>query len=89
MYPAVAEILMPAADRAIAALAEMQQGFFINRQRGEDEVVFHLPNGQTESRSPENAVALAAEGFSQRDARIRRQEGRQRRALIDHSLFIT
>lgn len=63
MYPAVAEILMPAADRAIAALAEMQQGFFINRQRGEDEVVFHLPNGQTESRSPENAVALLLKVF--------------------------
>jgi hypothetical protein len=63
MYPPVAEVLMPAADRAVAALAELQEGFFIQRQRGEEEVVFHMPGGKTDAKTPEKAVALLLKVF--------------------------
>ena len=58
MLPDVAQILMPAADRAVAALESIHEGFFIREQCGDDELILRMPDGQIQSRSPERATAL-------------------------------
>jgi len=59
----VAAILMPAADRAVDALARIQEGFFIRRQRGDENVAIRMPGGTIESRSPERATAMLLKVF--------------------------
>jgi hypothetical protein len=54
----VAAILMPVADRALNALYRVQQGFFIQQQRGDEQVSFRLPDGTWEKRSAERATAM-------------------------------
>lgn len=63
MPKSAAAVLMPAADRAIAALAQIQQGFFVRRLRGEANVVLHLPDGSVEEKSPERSVAMLLKLF--------------------------
>ena len=58
MPPDAAAILMPATDRAVEALQRVQVGFFIQKQRGDDEVRFRLPDGSWEGRSAERASAM-------------------------------
>ena len=41
----VATLLMPAADHAVNALAEIQKGLFIQQLRGDDNVRLQLPDG--------------------------------------------
>jgi hypothetical protein len=52
---AAAEILLPAARRGVVSLQRMQDGFFIRRQLGTDDV--QLPEGETRSLALEDATA--------------------------------
>ncbi|MBB5893175.1 hypothetical protein ACFFS4_33645 [Kutzneria kofuensis] len=54
---ASAEILLPAARRAIDALEELQQGFFIARQAGSGDVVFKDDKGKNVRKSLDAATA--------------------------------
>jgi hypothetical protein len=56
--PEAAEILLPAARRAVSALREMQDGFFIRRQLSTPRVELQLGGGATRSLSTEEATAL-------------------------------
>lgn len=53
-----AEILLPAARRAVQALREMQDGFFLRRQLKTARVELQLGAGAVRSLSPEEATAL-------------------------------
>jgi hypothetical protein len=73
MPASVAALLMPSAERAIAALERIQEGFFIQRQRGDEAVRLFTSSGLLEERSPERATALllkvyrnATHGFGHR-----------------------
>jgi hypothetical protein len=57
MPKAAAEVLLPAARRAVEALKGLQEGFFIRRQLGTTDVELLLPEGNTQSLSPDDAVA--------------------------------
>jgi hypothetical protein len=57
MPESVAALLMPAVDRAVNALAEVQDGFFIQRQRGDEKVRLRQPDGAWEEFPPERAAA--------------------------------
>jgi hypothetical protein len=59
----VAEVLMPLADRAVASLQRAQDGFFIQKQRGDANVVIRLPDRPPEEKSPERAIALLLKVF--------------------------
>lgn len=52
-----AEILLPAAERAVAALEGVQEGFFIRRQLGAATVDLIFSNGAAESLTPEKAAS--------------------------------
>ena len=54
---AAAEILLPAARRGVVSLQRMQDGFFIRRQLGTDDVELQLPGGETRSLALEEATA--------------------------------
>ncbi|CAM4356038.1 hypothetical protein MB901379_00013 [Mycobacterium basiliense] len=90
MSKEVAALLMPAADRAVDALEHVQDGFFIQRQRGDTEVRLRMPDGRWESRSPAKAAALllklyrnATHGFGRRKGR-----GAKAKTELDTSLLI-
>jgi hypothetical protein len=53
-----AEILLPAARRAVGALKGVQDGFFISRQANSDRVNLQYPDGRVESLSLDRAAAL-------------------------------
>lgn len=53
----VAQLLLPAAERAVEALADVQKGFFLARQLGRDDVELVDTNGVAESLSLEDAAA--------------------------------
>lgn len=53
----VARVLMPAAERAVAALAQVQEGFFLARQLGRGVVEFTDVDGNPSSLSLEAAAA--------------------------------
>jgi hypothetical protein len=53
----VAAILMPAIDRALTALADTQQGFFLQQQTSSAKLQLRLPDGTHQQMSPEDAVA--------------------------------
>lgn len=55
---AAAEILLPAARRAVSALQEMQRGLFIRQQLGTATVNLQLGGGTIRQLSPEAATAL-------------------------------
>lgn len=63
MRPDVAAVLIPAADRAVDSLKRAQDGFFIQRQRGDANVVIRLPDRALEDLSPERATALLLKVF--------------------------
>ena len=52
-----AEILLPGAERAVAALAAVQDGFFLQRQMGVDVIEIPSENGQVKQLDPEQAAA--------------------------------
>ncbi len=52
-----AEILLPAAQRALDALQQLQKGFFISEQRGIKAVRIHMPNGAVKEFNREDAAA--------------------------------
>jgi len=73
MLDAEAALLMPAVDRALDALARIQDGFFIRHQRGDEAVHLYTASGKLEERTPERASALllkvyrnATHGFGHR-----------------------
>jgi hypothetical protein len=53
----VAQLLLPAAERAVVALADVQRGFFLPRQTGRTVVEYLLPDGTVEQLSAEDAAA--------------------------------
>lgn len=53
----VAQLLLPAAERAVDALASVQEGFFLAQQLGSDAVEFVNTNGVAEHLSFEEAAA--------------------------------
>lgn len=87
MPPSVAEVLMPNAQRAIDALERMQAGFFIQRQRNDDEVVLRLRDGRVESRSPERATALLLKIFRNATHGFGHRKGAKAKALVDSRLL--
>ena len=57
MPESVATLLMPAVDRAVNALAELQKHFFIQHQRGDEEVRLYLSDGA--GRTSHDSLAIA------------------------------
>ncbi|RHW23716.1 hypothetical protein D0Z08_28320 [Nocardioides immobilis] len=51
------EIFLPAAERAVRALEQVQDGFYLRRQTGAASIDFNLADGSTESFTPEQAAA--------------------------------
>jgi hypothetical protein len=88
MSPAAAAILMPAADRAVDALQQAQTGFFIQRQRGEDDVVLKLPDGGEERRSPERAIAMLLKLYRDATHGFGPRPGNRRKNEIDAALLV-
>jgi hypothetical protein len=73
MPEAAATLLMPAVERALTALERVQEGFFIQQQRGDEAVRLYTASGKLEERSPERAAAMllkvyrnATHGFGHR-----------------------
>lgn len=88
MPAAVATLLMPAADRAINALADMQNGFFIQRQRRDEKVRLRQPDGSWEERSPERAVALLLKLFRNATHGFGHRKGAKKNSELDASLLV-
>lgn len=91
MPPQAAALLMPAADRAVAALEDAQAGFFIQRQRGDAEVRLRMPDGRWESRNPAKAVSLllklhrnATHGFGGRKGKREKAKAELDASLLVH-----
>jgi hypothetical protein len=73
MLESEATLLMPAVERALTALERVQEGFFIQQQRGDEVVRLYTASGKIEERSPQRATALllkvyrnATHGFGHR-----------------------
>jgi hypothetical protein len=88
MPPDAAAILMPAADRAVEALERAQDGFFIQRQRGDDDVSFRLPDGTWQHRSPERAVAMLLKVYRNSTHGFGHRKGARRKHEVDASLLV-
>ncbi|WP_202376577.1 hypothetical protein [Mycobacterium paraintracellulare] len=88
MPPAAASILMPAADRAVEALRRVQDGFFIQQQRGDDEVRFRLPDGSWEQRTAERASAMLLKVYRNSTHGFGPKAGERRKNEIDASLLV-
>lgn len=89
MPNSVAAILMPAVDRAVKALAEVQDGFFIQRQRGDAMVRLRQPDGIWRELAPERAAARlmhihrnATHGYGHRKGARKKNE--QNASLLVH-----
>ncbi len=54
----VATVLMPVADRAVDSLRRVQEGFFIQKQRGDANVIVRIPGQKPHHRQPQRAAAL-------------------------------
>lgn len=52
-----AEVLLPAAERAVLALGKVQDGFYLRRQTGASTIDFVLTDGTPERYTPEEAAA--------------------------------
>lgn len=60
----VAMLLMPLADRAVESLREVEDGFFIRRQRGDANVVVKIPEDPCpHQRQPQRATAILLKVF--------------------------
>ncbi|QNI08717.1 hypothetical protein GAN17_22520 [Mycobacterium kubicae] len=88
MPPGAAAILMPAADRALQALEQTQEGFFIQRQRGDEEVRFRLPDGSWEQRPAERATAMLLKVYRNSTHGFGPKAGQRRKNEIDASLLV-
>jgi hypothetical protein len=53
-----AEVLLPAAERAVAGLEALQDGFFLQRQSGTAQIDLTYPNGGGRSLWPDEAAAI-------------------------------
>lgn len=59
MPKAVAQLIMPLADRAVEALLRLQDGFFFREQRGDNNVIVRVPgNTREHHREPPRAAAM-------------------------------
>jgi hypothetical protein len=90
MPKTVAALLMPAVDRAVDALAAVQDGFFMQQQRGDQAVRLRQPDGSWEELSPERAAAKllqihrnATHGFGHRKG-ARKKNERDASLLVHH-----
>jgi hypothetical protein len=60
----VAKVLMPLADRAVESLRRVQDGFFIRKQRGDDNVLVYIPGDENpHHRQPHRAAAILMKVF--------------------------
>jgi hypothetical protein len=60
----VAKVLMPLADRAVESLRRVQDGFFIRKQRGDDNVLVYIPDDENpHHREPHRAAAILMKVF--------------------------
>jgi hypothetical protein len=87
----VAALLMPAAERAVEALSEAQQSFFIMRQTQDTVVRLRLPDGTTRQMQPADAVARllkiyrnATHGFGGMGARSSKEQRQLDASLLLH-----
>jgi hypothetical protein len=90
MPKSVAKLLMPVADRAVAALAELQSGFFIREQRGDENLRIRMADGSWIDRPPSRAAAMflgvlrnATHGFGHRKG-SKEKNDLDARLLIHH-----
>jgi hypothetical protein len=59
MPPVVAKILMPLADRALDSLLRVQDEFFLRKQRGDNNVIVHIPGSERgHHKQPPRAAAM-------------------------------
>lgn len=59
MPPVVAKILMPLADRALESMLRVQDGFFLRKQRGDNNVIVHIPGSERgHHKQPPRAAAM-------------------------------
>jgi len=56
MSPEVAQVLLPAAERAVSALAEVEEGFFLRRQMATQDVELIYSDGRTVHMAPAEAA---------------------------------
>lgn len=64
MTEEIAEVLMPIADRAVESLRRVEDGFFIRRQRGDQNVLVWIPGDpRPHHREPHRATALLLQVF--------------------------
>jgi hypothetical protein len=63
MPESVAALLLPTVDRAVNALAEVQNGLFIQKQRGDEMVRLRQPDGKCKERSPERAARYGSKSI--------------------------
>ncbi|WP_067474326.1 hypothetical protein [Nocardia amamiensis] len=86
-----AQILLPIAERAVAALESLQHGFFIPHQRGETSLTLQLPDGSARQMSLESAAAKllhihrnATHGYGGKTGANRDKSVADERLLIQH-----
>ncbi len=88
MLPSVAAVLMPAADRAVNALTAIQDGFFIQKQRGDQNVRLRQPDGHWDERLPERAVAMLLKVFRNSTHGFGHRKGARKKIELDASLLV-
>lgn len=87
MLDSEARLLMPAVDRALQALKGIQDGFFIQRQRGDENVRLHLPDGSVEEKTPERASAMLLKLIRNATHGYGGKAGSQRKSDVDAALL--
>lgn len=87
MPAAAAALLMPGIDRAIDALAYVQNTFFMQRQRGDENVRLRLPDGRIEELPPERAAARLLKLYRNATHGFGHRRGARKKNEIDASLL--
>lgn len=87
MLESESRLLMPAVDRALHALRGIQTGFFIQRQRGDDNVRLHLLDGSVEEKTPERASAMLLKLIRNATHGYGGKAGSQRKSEVDAALL--
>lgn len=88
MPETVAALLMPPVERALTALTDLQQHFFIQQQRGDESVQLRLPDGSCEERDPEQAAAMLLKLFRNATHGYGGKSGEPRKGEINAALLV-
>ncbi len=83
----VAEILMPVADRAVDALARVQEGFFIQQQRDDENINIGMPDGKIEQRTPERGTAMLLKVFRNATHGFGHRKGAKPKNMVEARLL--